>query len=97
MIDQEVDSKDHPLGGSGLKTQLSGDEGQLSLFLFLLAVQLPDIPSYYFTDEESQYQVDLDDDFDDDLDDLELDVVTDLGIFLVFELVGFQAVLLVED
>ena len=96
-----MDSKDHPLGGSGLKTQLSGDEGQLSLFLFLLAVQLPDIPSYYFTDEESQYQVDfdddLDDDFDDDLDDLELDVVTDLGIFLVFELVGFQAALLVED
>ena len=57
--------------------------------------------TYYFTDEESQYQVDFDDDlddaFDDDLDDLELDVVTDLGIFLVFELVGFQAVLLVED
>ena len=31
LIDQEVDSKDHPLGGavggSGLKTQLSGDGG----------------------------------------------------------------------
>ena len=46
LIDQEVDSKDHPLGGapggSGLKTQLSGDGGWL--FLFLLVVQLPDIP-----------------------------------------------------
>ena len=93
LIDQEVDSKDHPLGGapggSGLETQLSGDGGWL--FLFLLAVQLQDILAYYFTDDESQYRVALDDDdFDDDfadvLDDLEIDVVTDLGSFMAFEL-----------
>ena len=53
------------------------------MFLFLLAVQLPDIPSYYFTDDESQYQVDSDDDFDD----LEIDVVTDLGRFIVLRIV----------
>ena len=50
----------------------------------------PGYPSYCFTDDESQYQVDLDDDFDDDfadvLDDLEIDVVTDLGSFMAFEL-----------
>ena len=98
LIDEQVDSKDHPLGGAagaaGLETQLSGDGGWL--FLFLLAVLLPDIPAYYFTDDESQYQVDFDDDFEDDLDDLEIDVVSDLGSFTVFvELVGFQSVLLV--
>ena len=104
LIDQELDSKDHPLGGAaggaGLRTQLSADGGQFrvsSLFSFLRAVRsaAPRYSSYYFTDEdedgESQY------DFDDVLDDLEIDVVTDLGSFRVFEVDGFHAVLLVVD
>ena len=75
-----------------METEVSVSSYLCFHFFWQCSVQLPDIPSYYFTDDEIQYY-----DFDDDLDDLEIDVVTDLGSFIVFELIGFHAVLLVVD